>query len=192
VYVHREIADSFVEKLAVKVKSMRIGNGIDEATVIGPMIDRNAVEKAAEHVEDAVHLGATIVTGGKEWQGNLGGHFYEPTILVDVNDQMKVMNEETFGPVLPIETFDSIEEVIEKANQLPYGLAAYIMTESTNRVFQLSESLEYGIIGVNDVFPATAEAPFGGIKESGFGKEGGKEGIMEFVEMKYVSIGMTN
>jgi succinate-semialdehyde dehydrogenase/glutarate-semialdehyde dehydrogenase len=151
-----------LKKLAVKVKSMRIGNGIDEATVIGPMIDRNAVEKAAEHVEDAVHLGATIVTGGKEWQGNLGGHFYEPTILVDVNDQMKVMNEETFGPVLPIETFDSIEEVIEKANQLPYGLAAYIMTESTNRVFQLSESLEYGIIGVNDVFPATAEAPFGG------------------------------
>ncbi|GIN40837.1 NAD-dependent succinate-semialdehyde dehydrogenase [Heyndrickxia oleronia] len=192
VYVHREIADSFVEKLAVKVKSMKIGNGIDEATVIGPMIDRNAVEKAAEHVEDAVHQGATIITGGKEWQGNLGGHFYEPTILVDVNDQMKVMNEETFGPVLPIETFDSIEEVIEKANQLPYGLAAYIMTESTNRVFQLSEALEYGIIGVNDVFPATAEAPFGGIKESGFGKEGGKEGIMEFVEMKYVSIGMTN
>lgn len=104
---------------------------------------------------------------------------------------MKVMNEETFGPVLPIETFDLLEEVIEKANQLPYGLAAYVMTESTNRLFQLTEALEYGIIGVNDVFPATAEAPFGGIKESGFGKEGGKEGILEFVEMKYVSIGIT-
>ncbi|MGE8203591.1 NAD-dependent succinate-semialdehyde dehydrogenase [Heyndrickxia sp. NPDC080065] len=191
VYVHKKIADSFVEKLVTKVKNMKIGNGNEESTVIGPMIDRNAVEKAAEHVEDAVKNGAAIASGGNEWDGDLAGYFYEPTVLVNVNDQMKVMNEETFGPVLPIDTFDSVEDVIEKANQLPYGLAAYVMTESTNHVFKLTEALEYGIIGVNDVFPATAEAPFGGIKESGFGKEGGKEGIHEFVEMKYVSIGIT-
>ncbi|KYD10078.1 NAD-dependent succinate-semialdehyde dehydrogenase [Heyndrickxia sporothermodurans] len=191
VYVHQNIAEEFIEKLSAKVRNLKIGNGNEDSTVIGPMIDRNAVEKVTEHVEDALKHGASIVAGGKEWNGGLGGHFYEPTVLVDVNDQMKVMNEETFGPVLPIETFDLLEEVIEKANQLPYGLAAYVMTESTNRLFQLTEALEYGIIGVNDVFPATAEAPFGGIKESGFGKEGGKEGILEFVEMKYVSIGIT-
>jgi succinate-semialdehyde dehydrogenase/glutarate-semialdehyde dehydrogenase len=190
VYVHKKIADEFISKLSKKVGEMQIGDGMDSKTAIGPLIDRNAIEKVKEHVEDAVQKGAIIAKGGKEWKGNLNGHFYEPTILTNVNEEMKVMREETFGPVLPVDVFETDEEAIELANHNQYGLAAYVMTESTNRAFKMMEALEYGIIGINDVFPGTAEAPFGGIKESGLGKEGGREGILEFVEMKYVSLGI--
>jgi succinate-semialdehyde dehydrogenase/glutarate-semialdehyde dehydrogenase len=190
VYVHKKIADEFISKLSKKVGEMQIGDGMDSKTAIGPLIDRNAIEKVKEHVEDAVQKGAIIAKGGKEWKGNLNGHFYEPTILTNVNEKMKVMREETFGPVLPVDVFETDEEAIELANHNQYGLAAYVMTESTNRAFKMMEALEYGIIGINDVFPGTAEAPFGGIKESGLGKEGGREGILEFVEMKYVSLGI--
>lgn len=190
VYVQRGIADEFVEKLTAKVKKMKIGNGMEEDTVIGPLIDQAAVEKVKEHVEDAVTKGGVVAEGGLEWKGSVQGHFYQPTVLVNVTGEMKVMNEETFGPVLPIELFDTDEDVIKKANHVHYGLAAYVMTENTNRAFKLMEALDYGIIGINDVFPATAEAPFGGIKESGLGKEGGREGIQEFVDMKYVSLGL--
>jgi len=191
VYVQRGIADEFVRKLTAKVKKMKIGNGIDEDTVIGPLIDQTAIEKVIEHVEDAVSKGAEVAEGGKECNGSAQGNFYLPTVLLNVTDEMKVMTEETFGPVLPIEIFDNEEEVVKKANHIQFGLAAYIMTENTNRAFKLMEALEYGIIGINDVFPATAEAPFGGIKESGLGKEGGREGIQEFVEMKFVSLGLS-
>lgn len=192
VYVQKSIGDEFIEKLANKVKEMTLGNGIDEQTTMGPLIDKDALEKVKEHVQDAAVKGATIAEGGKEWNGTLGGSFYLPTILTNVTNDMKVMNEETFGPVLPIQFFENDIDAIEEANHLQYGLAAYVMTENTNRAFKMMEALEYGIIGINDVFPGTAEAPFGGMKESGFGKEGGKEGIQEFVEMKYVSIGITN
>ncbi len=191
VYVQKSIGDQFVERLVNKVKEMTVGNGIDEQTTMGPLIDKNALEKVIEHVKDAESKGATIAEGGEEWNGKLGGNFYQPTVLTNVTNDMKVMTEETFGPVLPIQFFENDEDVIEEANHLQYGLAAYVMTENTNRAFKMMEALEYGIIGINDVFPGTAEAPFGGMKESGFGKEGGKEGILEFVEMKYVSIGIT-
>lgn len=191
VYVQKGIADQFVEMLTTRVRQMKIGNGLDEDTVIGPLIDQAAVEKVKEHVEDAAAKGAVVSEGGMEWKGLDQGNFYQPTVLLNVTDEMKVMNEETFGPVLPIEIFDDEEEVVKKANHIQFGLAAYVITENTNRSFRLMEALEYGIIGINDVFPATAEAPFGGIKESGLGKEGGREGIQEFVEMKYVSIGLS-
>ncbi|MBS4189534.1 NAD-dependent succinate-semialdehyde dehydrogenase [Bacillus sp. FJAT-49705] len=191
VYVQNKIANDFVKRLTSKVKEMKIGNGIDNDTNMGPLIDQDALEKVKDHVEDALTKGATIVAGGKDWNGTIQGYFYQPTILTDVTNQMKVMNEETFGPVLPIKYFENDDEVIEQANHIEYGLAAYVMTESTSRAFKMMEALEYGIIGINDVFPGTAEAPFGGMKESGFGKEGGREGIKEFVEMKYVSIGIS-
>lgn len=191
VYVQQAIADEFIEKLAEKTASMKIGNYLEDGTVIGPLIDEAAVNKVKEHVEDAIVNGAAAATGGKEWSGSEKGHFYQPTVLTNVNQEMKVMNEETFGPVLPVQIFSSDEVVIEMANHDQYGLAAYVMIENTNRAFKLMEGLEYGIIGINDVFPSTAEAPFGGIKQSGLGKEGGREGIQEFVEMKYVSIGLT-
>lgn len=192
VYVQKSISDEFVEKLTDKVKEMTLGNGIDPETTMGPLIDQHALEKVKEHVQDAVSKGATITEGGKEWGGSLQGNFYMPTLLVNVTDEMKVMSEETFGPVLPIQFFETEDEAVKLANHLQYGLAAYVMTESTNRAIKMMEALEYGIIGINDVFPGTAEAPFGGMKESGFGKEGGKEGIHEFIEMKYVSMGITN
>lgn len=191
VYVQRSIGEEFIEKLVNKVKEMKLGNGIDEQTTMGPLIDRSGLEKVKEHVQDASLKGAIIAEGGKEWNGSIGGNFYLPTILTNVTNDMKVMTEETFGPVLPIQFFENDEDVVKEANHLQYGLAAYVMTENTNRAFKMMEALEYGIIGINDVFPGTAEAPFGGMKESGFGKEGGKEGIQEFVEMKYVSIGLT-
>lgn len=192
VYVQQSIGAKFVERLIAKVKEMTLGNGIDEDTKMGPLIDQNALLKVKEHVEDAVSKGATIAEGGTEWSGSLQGNFYLPTILTNVTNNMKVMNEETFGPVLPIRFFENDDDVIDQANHVQYGLAAYVMTENTNRAIKMMEALEYGIIGINDVFPGTAEAPFGGIKESGFGKEGGREGIKEFVEMKYVSIGIKN
>ncbi|MGJ7921209.1 NAD-dependent succinate-semialdehyde dehydrogenase [Neobacillus sp. LXY-4] len=190
VYVQNDIADEFISKLSAKVGEMTIGNGLESKTTVGPLIDQSALEKVKEHVQDAVLKGASIARGGREWTGDLEGYFYEPTILVQVNKEMKVMQEETFGPVLPVDTFDTEEEAIRLANHDQYGLAAYVITESTNRAFKMMEALEYGIIGINDVFPGAAEAPFGGMKESGLGKEGGKEGILEFVEMKYVSLGV--
>lgn len=192
VYVQEAIAEEFIEKLSQRTAKLKIGNGLEEGTVIGPMIDQAAVEKALEHVEDAVSHGAVVATGGEKWKGAINGHFYQPTILVKATDEMKVMKEETFGPVLPVQTFVNDEEAIRLANHEEYGLAAYVMTENTNRAFKLMDGLEYGIIGINDVFPSTAEAPFGGIKQSGLGKEGGREGIQEFVEMKYISIGLSN
>lgn len=189
-YVHESIADAFTTMLKYKVGQMKIGAGLEDNVELGPLINNKALEKVQSHVDDAVKRGAKIVSGGSKWDGNLGGYFYNPTILSDVTDDMLIVNEETFGPIIPIQTFTDEDEALRKANDTDYGLAAYIFTENTNRAIRASEKLDYGIVGVNDVFPAVPEAPFGGIKQSGIGKEGGHHGMEEFLERKFISIGI--
>lgn len=189
-YVHESVAEAFTEKLHAKVVALTVGSGLEEGVDLGPLINEDAVQKVAAHVEDAVSKGATVLHGGEKWEGQLNGYFYEPTILTHVNDDMVVMTEETFGPLIPIQTFSDEQEAIRKANDSEYGLAAYLFTEKTNTALRVSEQLDYGIVGVNDVFPSVPEAPFGGVKQSGYGKEGGHHGMDEFLEKKFVSIGI--
>ena len=185
IYIHEEILDEFTTKFTAKVKELRIGNGMDEGTEIGPLIDEAAISKVQQHVSDAVQKGAKIETGG-----NLeNGLFYQPTVLSNVNDEMLCMREETFGPLAPIASYTSEEEVIRRANDSIFGLAAYVFTENISEGIRIVEGLEYGIIGFNDGLPSTPQAPFGGFKQSGLGREGGHHGIEEYLEVKYVSLG---
>lgn len=186
IYVHESIVDSFTEKLVEKVKDLKVGNGLEDGVDIGPLIDENAVEKVQKHVEDAVSKGALIVHGGKE----RGGLFYEPTVISNVNDDMLCMKDETFGPIAPITTFKTEEEAVRRANDSIYGLAAYVFTENITKGIRISEQLEYGIVGLNDGLPSTPQAPFGGFKQSGLGREGGHHGIEEYLEIKYISVGL--
>ncbi len=186
VYVQESIAELFTEKLVEKAKKLKVGNGLDEGVDIGPLIDASAVEKAQFHVDDAKAKGATIEVGGERRQGL----FFEPTILTKVTDDMVCMKEETFGPVMPISTFTTEEEAIRRANDSIYGLAAYVFTENITRGIRIAEKLEYGIIGLNDGLPSTPQAPFGGFKQSGLGREGGHHGIDEYLEVKYISLGL--
>ncbi|HLR07683.1 MAG TPA: NAD-dependent succinate-semialdehyde dehydrogenase [Bacillota bacterium] len=190
VFVHESVAESFTAKLKEKVAQMKVGYGLDEGVDVGPLINEQAARKVQSHLDDALEKGAQIVCGGDKWDGDYKGYFYQPTILSNITDDMRMMHEETFGPIMPIQTFTDEETVIAKANDTDYGLAAYIFTENTSRTIRVSEQLDYGIVGVNDVFPATPEAPFGGIKQSGIGKEGGHHGMDEFLEKKFVSIGI--
>ncbi|GKU83449.1 NAD-dependent succinate-semialdehyde dehydrogenase [Niallia sp. NCCP-28] len=190
VYVQKNIADAFAEILTGKMKKLVVGNGKKPGVTIGPLINEQAVAKTKEHIEDSVQKGAKIIYGGKRPEGKEfeAGFFYEPTILLNATSEMKIASEETFGPVAPIFLFEKEEEVIEQANNTPYGLASYFYTNDVSRIFRVSESLEYGIIGINDPLPTTAQAPFGGIKESGIGREGGKYGIEDYLEYKYLSL----
>lgn len=189
IYVQKTIVDDFVTRLTDKVEQLKVGNGLEEGVHIGPLIEKKGYEKVKAHVDDAVAKGARVVIGGKGQEGN-DSYFYDPTILTDVHDEMLVMQEETFGPVAPIQTFVTDEDVIEKANGTRYGLAAYFFTENYARGIRLSEALDFGIVGWNDGAPSIAQAPFGGMKESGLGREGGQEGIEAFLETKFVSIGL--
>ncbi|HLR51582.1 MAG TPA: NAD-dependent succinate-semialdehyde dehydrogenase [Candidatus Avamphibacillus sp.] len=191
-YVHESVAEEFTSRLKAKVKKMKVGSGLDEDTELGPLINEQAVDKVKSHLDDALNKGAELVYGGEEGfdSDDLKGYFYPPTVISNVTDDMVVMNQETFGPLFPIQTFTDEGKVIQKANDTDYGLAAYIFTENTSRTLRVSERLDYGIVGVNDVFPAVPEAPFGGIKQSGNGKEGGHHGMEEFLEQKFVSIGI--
>lgn len=189
-YVDESIHEPFTAMLKDKVEQLVIGNGLDQHTDLGPLINQAACDKVQLQLDDAIQKGAKIVTGGYELTDKLKGYFYPPTVISQVTDDMLVMNEETFGPLFPIQTFTDETEVIHKANDTDYGLAAYIFTENTSRTLRVVEQLEYGIVGVNDVFPATPEAPFGGIKQSGNSKEGGHHGMEEFLEYTFVSIGM--
>lgn len=189
-YVHEAVAKEFANKLKEKVEQMKIGSGMEEGVDVGPLINEQASEKVQSHLDDAIKKGAQVMTGGHKWNGNMKGYFYEPTVLKNITDDMLLMNEETFGPLLPIQTFTEDDVAIQKANDTDYGLAAYIFTESTSRTLRVSEKLEYGIVGVNDVFPSMPESPFGGIKQSGNGKEGGHHGMEEFMEQKFISIGI--
>ncbi|WP_318616324.1 NAD-dependent succinate-semialdehyde dehydrogenase [Sporosarcina sp. YIM B06819] len=186
VYVQESIAELFTNKLVEAAKQLKVGNGLDEGVDIGPLIDASAVEKVQQHVDDAQEKGATLELGGT----GRGGLFFEPTILTNVTDDMVCMREETFGPVLPISTFSTEVEVIQRANDSIYGLAAYVFTENITRGIRITEKLEYGIIGLNDGLPSTPQAPFGGFKQSGLGREGGHHGIDEYIEVKYISLGL--
>jgi succinate-semialdehyde dehydrogenase/glutarate-semialdehyde dehydrogenase len=186
IYVHETIYQAFIEKLIPKVKELAIGNGLDEGIDIGPLIDQAAVEKVILHIEDAVSNGAKVELGGTR----KAGLFIEPTILSNINDQMLCMKDETFGPVAPVTTFKTEEEVIKRANNSIFGLAAYVFTENISKGIKITEALEYGIIGLNDGLPSTPQAPFGGFKQSGIGREGGHHGIEEYLEIKYISLGL--
>lgn len=188
VYVERSIMGRFEQLFVEKVKQLKWGSGLEAETTLGPLIDEAAVQKTEEHVADALAKGAKLLIGGK--RADRIGHFYEPTVLTNVTDHMIICSEETFGPVAPVIPFDTEEEVIVKANNVPYGLASYFYTQDLSRAFRVAERLEYGIVGLNDSLPSVAQAPFGGVKESGIGREGGKEGIQDFLETKYVSMKM--
>ncbi|MCX7902199.1 MAG: NAD-dependent succinate-semialdehyde dehydrogenase [Burkholderiaceae bacterium] len=186
-YAQAKIYDAFVEKLAARAAQLKVGSGFDEGVQQGPLIDGQALAKVEAHVADAVAKGARVVTGGKRHE--LGGTFYSPTVLADVTPQMRVACEETFGPVAPVIRFESDSDVIAAANGVEYGLAAYFYSRDIGRVLRVAELLEYGMIGINTGLISTAEAPFGGVKQSGFGREGSKYGIDEYLVLKYVCVG---
>ncbi|WP_037588648.1 NADP-dependent succinate-semialdehyde dehydrogenase [Stenoxybacter acetivorans] len=185
-YVQSGVYDAFVEKLTAAVSKLKIGNGMDAGVTIGPLIDENAVTKVKEHIADAVTHGAKIVSGGSsDAHGKL---FFQPTILKDVPQTAKVAKEETFGPLAPVFRFDSEEEAIHCANDTEFGLAAYFYSRDIGRVIRVSESLEYGMVAVNTGLLSNEAAPFGGVKQSGLGREGSKYGIEDYVEIKYVLV----
>ncbi|MED4582522.1 NAD-dependent succinate-semialdehyde dehydrogenase [Brevibacillus choshinensis] len=190
IYVQKSVAERFASILAEKMKKLVVGNGLEAGVTIGPMIDADALEKAQEHIDDAVEKGAAILCGGSRLTEGAfaNGHFFAPTVLIGATHDMKISYEETFGPVAPIFTFDTEEEVIQRANDTVYGLASYLFTKDGSRMFRVAEQLEYGIVGINDALPTVAQAPFGGVKESGVGREGGKYGIEDYLDYKFLSL----
>ncbi|CAA6827345.1 MAG: Aldehyde dehydrogenase B (EC, partial [uncultured Thiotrichaceae bacterium] len=186
ILVQDSVYDAFAEKLAVAVNKLQVGNGLEDGTTQGPLINEAAVEKVESHIADALAKGARIVTGGHRHA--LGHTFFEPTLLADVTTDMAVASEETFGPVAPLFRFSSEEEAVQMANDTEFGLAAYFFARDVGRIWRVSEELEYGIVGVNTGIISTEVAPFGGIKESGQGREGSKYGIEDFLEIKYTCI----
>ncbi len=184
IYVQSGIHDRFVEAFVAATEALRVGDPTDEATDIGPLVDAQGLAKVKQHIADAQAKGATVVTGGEA----LDGLYYRPTVLRGIRSDMALMQEETFGPVAPILAFDDEAEAVAAANDTPYGLAAYLYTNDLSRAFRVSEALDYGIVGVNDGVPSVPYAPFGGVKQSGLGREGGPWGIDEFLEIKYVSM----
>lgn len=186
-YVQRGVLQQFTDQLVAKVRAMKVGNGVEAGVTQGPLIDAKAVEKIEEHIADARAKGAEVLTGGKRHA--LGGLFFEPTVLGGATAEMMVAHEETFGPLAPIFVFDTEAEVIEQANDTEFGLAAYFYSRDIGRVMRVAERLEVGIVGINTGLISTAEAPFGGIKQSGLGREGSKYGLDEFLEIKYLCLG---
>lgn len=181
------VYEEFAEKLTAEVAKFKIGDGTGDGITQGPLINRAAVEKVEEHIEDAKVHGARVMTGGH--RHDLGGNFFEPTVLVDVTPSMKVTNEETFGPVAPLFRFKTEDEAIALANDTEFGLAAYFYSKDLGRTWRVAEALEYGIVGINEGIISTEVAPFGGVKESGLGREGSHHGTEEFLEMKYMLMG---
>jgi succinate-semialdehyde dehydrogenase/glutarate-semialdehyde dehydrogenase len=181
------VYEEFSKKLATAVEEMRVGDGLKGETEQGPMIDMAAVEKVEEHIQDAVSKGAKVISGGS--RHDLGGTFFQPTVLAEVNTDMKVTKEETFGPVAPLYRFETEEQALQMANDTEFGLAAYFYSRDIGRVWRVMEGLEYGIVGVNEGIISTEVAPFGGMKESGTGREGSKYGIEDYLEIKYCLIG---
>ncbi|MBI5333151.1 MAG: NAD-dependent succinate-semialdehyde dehydrogenase [Burkholderiales bacterium] len=185
IYVQAGVHDAFVARLAERVQALKVGNGMDADVTVGPLIDAPALAKVEQHVADALSQGAQLVTGGKA----LGGRFYEPTILTGATASMRCAREETFGPVAPVFRFETEAEAIALANATEFGLAAYFYSRDVGRIFRVGEALEYGMVGVNTGLISTAEAPFGGMKQSGIGREGSRHGIDDYVEMKYLCLG---
>ncbi len=189
IYVQDGVYDAFAEKLSAAMAKLRIGDGLKGETDQGPLIDKAALDKVEEHISDALSHGAQVVTGGKPH--DLGGTFFQPTLLRDVTAEMKVSQEETFGPVAPLFRFKTEKEAIELANATPFGLASYFYAKDMSRVWRVAEAIESGIVGINTGLISTAVAPFGGVKESGIGREGSKYGIDDFVEIKYLCMGVS-
>ena len=184
-YVQESVYEKFVEKFAAKAKAIRVGNGFEPGVQQGPMIDEQALEKIELHVSDALSKGAKLVTGGQRE----GERAYQPTVLSHVTSEMRCAREETFGPVAPVFSFKTEEEAIALANNTEFGLASYFYSRDIGRIFRVGEALEYGMVGINTGLISTAEAPFGGVKQSGLGREGSHHGIEDYVEMKYLCLG---
>jgi succinate-semialdehyde dehydrogenase/glutarate-semialdehyde dehydrogenase len=187
ILVQDGVYDAFAAKLKAAVEAMKVGNGMEPGVSQGPLINTAAVEKVEEHVKNALSLGASVVTGGK--RHSLGGNFYEPTVLANVPHDALIFSEETFGPVAPLFRFKTEEEAIRLANDTQFGLAAYFYARDVGRIFRVGEALEYGIIGINEGIISTEVAPFGGVKSSGLGREGSKDGIEDYLEIKYLALG---
>ena len=187
IYVQDSVYDAFAEKLAEKVKKFKVGKGTEQGVSIGPLIDAQGLAKVEEHVADAIGKGAKVILGGK--RSSLGGRFYEPTLLTEVTADMKVSREETFGPVAPLYRFKKDEDAVKLANNTEFGLAAYFYARDIGRVWKVAEALETGMVGINVGILANEVAPFGGVKQSGLGREGSKYGIDDFLEIKYLAMG---
>ena len=184
--VHESIAEEFSQKLADRFNALNIGNGLSAETNIGPLIEEKALNSVAELVETAVSQGARVLTGGSRIDGP--GYFYQPTVLVDLPRNADILREEIFGPVAPVITFSSEAEAIQLANETEFGLASYLFTKDSSRIFRVSDALEFGLLGVNSGVISNASAPFGGVKQSGMGREGGTEGIAEYSSLQYVAL----
>jgi succinate-semialdehyde dehydrogenase / glutarate-semialdehyde dehydrogenase len=187
-YAQDSVYDVFVARLAERARGIRVGNGFEAGVTQGPLIDNAALAKVEQHVADAVAKGARVVTGGTRQ----GDRFYTPTVLADVTSDMLCAREETFGPVAPVFRFKTEAEVIERANATEFGLASYFYSRDVGRIFRVAEALEYGMVGINTGLISTAEVPFGGVKQSGLGREGSRHGIEDYVEMKYLCLGDIN
>jgi succinate-semialdehyde dehydrogenase/glutarate-semialdehyde dehydrogenase len=187
ILVQDGVYDAFARKLKAAVEAMKVGNGMDAGVTQGPLINPDAVTKVEEHIANALSLGASVVTGGK--RHSLGGNFFQPTILANVPASALIFKEETFGPVAPLFRFKTEEEAIKLANDTEFGLASYFYARDVGRIFRVAEALEYGIVGINEGIISTAEAPFGGMKSSGLGREGSKYGIEDYLEIKYLALG---
>ena len=186
IFVHEKIYDEFMQKFVEEVSKIKVGNGLEASNNSGPLIDQYSLNKVKDHVNDAVNTGAKIAIGGDVH--NLGGNFFQPTVLSNVTTKAKITYEETFGPVAPIYKFSSDEEVVKMANDTPFGLASYFYSRDIGRIWKVAEALEYGIVSVNTGLPTKAEIPFGGVKESGLGREGSKYGLEDYLEIKYISM----
>ena len=185
IYVQEGVYDQFVEKFSAKVKALKVGNGFEEGVVQGPLIEDAAVQKVQRHVEDAVAKGGKVVVGGKKLQGQ----FFQPTVISEATGEMLCAREETFGPLAPVFRFKTEQEAIEAANNTEFGLASYFYSRDVGRIFRVSEALEYGMVGINVGIIAVEHAPFGGVKQSGLGREGSRHGMDEYLEMKYLCLG---
>jgi len=185
IYVQEGVYEQFAQKFAAKVKTAKVGNGFEDGVNQGPLIKPSAVEKVERHVQDAIAKGARVLTGGKRLQGQ----FFEPTVVADATADMVCATEETFGPFAPIFKFRTEQEAIDAANNTIFGLASYFYSRDVGRIFRVSEALEYGMVGINVGILATEHVPFGGVKQSGLGREGSRHGIDDYVEMKYLCLG---
>ncbi|GAA1617257.1 MULTISPECIES: NAD-dependent succinate-semialdehyde dehydrogenase [Brevibacterium] len=184
-FVHSSIADEFSTKLAERIGSMKVGNGLEDGTEVGPLVDQESLDKVAALVDDAVSNGATVISGGAKIDGP--GFFFDPTVITNVPENAEIRTTEIFGPVAPIVTFDTDEQAVALANETEYGLAGYLFSENINRALSMAEKLEVGMIGLNTGLVSNPAAPFGGVKMSGLGREGGRVGIDEYLELKYVA-----
>ncbi|WP_409074893.1 NAD-dependent succinate-semialdehyde dehydrogenase [Pantoea sp. C3] len=189
-YIHNAVYDRFVNQLADEVKKLKVGNGMEEGVIVGPLIESSAVEKVEQHVKDAVAKGGKVLVGGERHA--LGGNFWQPTVITEAHEGMKLAQEETFGPVAACFRFDDEDDVIRRANDTEFGLAAYFYTQNLQRVFRVSAALESGMIGINECAVSTELAPFGGVKESGLGREGSVLGMEEYLEIKALHLGGLN